>query len=82
MYLLITFAILEVIAVVVVASLCIAARRADERTERALTPDEISARRDAADVPRLATLASARGRAIGRWFNALVRDSRHDGSRS
>ncbi len=48
----IVIAVLEIAAIVVVMALCIAARRADTRTERMLTREEIEARRRPADAQR------------------------------
>ncbi|WP_147329549.1 hypothetical protein [Paraburkholderia sp. DHOC27] len=74
MHLLIIFSVLEVIAILVVVSLCVMARRADERTERALTSEEIQARRQIAEERRRLNGAPAFGlQALGRWWNGVQR---------
>lgn len=76
MRLLIIIAVLEIIAIIVVASLCIAARRGDVRTERMLSSDEIEARRQVTDRPRrISVITFARNAAI-RWFSRLFHGSR------
>lgn len=74
MHLLIIFSVLEVLAILVVVSLCVMARRADVRTERALTPEEISARRQTTDERRSPRQLPTFGEnVIGRWWNAKLR---------
>jgi hypothetical protein len=74
MHLLIIFSVLEVLAILVVVSLCVMARRADDRTERALTSEEIRARRETADERRRPSHAFAfSDNPIGRWLNAVLR---------
>jgi hypothetical protein len=53
MHFLIILAVLQILAIIVVVALCVAARRADERTERMLTRDEIAERRQTSGVPGL-----------------------------
>jgi hypothetical protein len=78
MHLLIIFSVLEVVAILVVVSLCVMARRSDDRTERALTSEEIRARRQTAD-DRTRPHAPAFGdHAIGRWWSAVVRPINRD----
>jgi hypothetical protein len=76
MHLLIIIALLEIVAIVVVVALCMTARRADERTERMLSPDEIEARRRIAGDPRRTSRAVSARQAAGRWFSRLFRDGR------
>jgi hypothetical protein len=74
MHLLIIFSVLEVIAILVVVSLCVMARRADERIERALTPEEIRARRQPADRRLRPNSVTTFGeQPVGRWWNAVLR---------
>ncbi len=76
MHLLIIIAVLEIIAIIVVAALCMVARGADVRTERMLSHDEIEARRRIADAPRRTSLTAFARNAAARWFSRLFRDSR------
>lgn len=76
MHLLIIFSVLEIVAILVVVSLCMMARRSDERTERALTPEEIRARRQTADVRRRPHNVTTFGEhPVGRWWSAVLRTS-------
>ncbi|RQR45284.1 hypothetical protein DIE19_35675 [Burkholderia sp. Bp9126] len=75
MHLLIAFAVLETIAILVVVALCMAARRADVRAERMLSPDEIEARQRIADIPPRTPLAAFARSVATRWFSRLFRDS-------
>ena len=76
MRLLIIIAVLEIIAIIVVVSLCIAARRGDVRTERMLSSDEIEARRQVTDGPRRISVIIFSRNAATRWFSRLFHDSR------
>ncbi|MBU9645508.1 hypothetical protein [Burkholderia gladioli] len=67
----IVIAVLEIVAIVVVMALCIAARRADTRTERMLTREEIEARRRVADAQRRRPASPAT-----RWLRRLFDDGR------
>ncbi|MBJ9679362.1 hypothetical protein [Burkholderia gladioli] len=67
----IVIAVLEIAAIVVVMALCIAARRADTRTERMLTREEIEARRRPADAQRRRPASAA-----ARWLRRLFDDGR------
>lgn len=79
MHLLIIFSVLEVVAILVVVSLCVMARRADDRTERALTSEEIRARRQTADDrTRPNRLPTFGGNAVGRWWSAVLRPINRD----
>lgn len=76
MHLLIIFSVLEIVAILVVVSLCMMARRSDERTERALTPEEIRARRQTADVRHRPHNVTTFGEhPVGRWWSAVLRTS-------
>jgi hypothetical protein len=76
MHLLIIFSVLEIVAILVVVSLCMMARRSDERTERALTPEEIRARRQPADGRRRPHNVTGFGEhPVGRWWSAVLRTS-------
>ncbi|WLE63216.1 hypothetical protein GIY62_23110 [Burkholderia plantarii] len=71
MRLLIVIAVLEIVALVFVVALCVAARRGDARTERMLSRAEIEARRCIASAPRRQPAGAARlaaRRWWGRWF--------------
>lgn len=73
-HLLIIFSVLEIVAILVVVSLCVMARRSDERTERALTPEEIRARRQTADALRRPhNIATFGQHPVGRWWSAVLR---------
>lgn len=76
MHLLVIIAVLEVIAIIVVASLCIAVRRADVRTERMLSPDEIEARRQVTHGPRRIPVITFARTTATRWFSRLFHDNR------
>lgn len=80
MRLLTILAILEIVAVIFAVSLCVAARRTDERTERALSHDEVEARRQVADVRRHVRRAPFRKRMTWRWLAAVLRTRDHDKS--
>jgi hypothetical protein len=74
MHLLIIFSVLEVLAILVVVSLCVMAKRADVRTERALTSEEIRARRETADERRRPSHVPVfSDNPIGRWWNSVLR---------
>jgi hypothetical protein len=76
MHLLIIFSVLEIVAILVVVALCVVARRSDDRTERALTPEEIRARRQTDDDRRRPHNVTAfGGRPVGRWWSAMLRPS-------
>jgi hypothetical protein len=76
MHLLIIFSVLEIAAILVVVALCVMARRSDERTERALTPEEISARRQIADDRRRPRPVATFGdHPVARWCTAVLRPS-------
>ncbi|KVU38851.1 hypothetical protein WK68_14805 [Burkholderia ubonensis] len=74
MHVLIIIAVLEIISIVVVVALCMAARRADARTERMLSPDEIDAHRRIADAPQRRPLTAFARSVATRWFGRLFRD--------
>jgi uncharacterized membrane protein len=78
MHLFIIFAVLEVVAIVLVASLCIMARRSDERTERTLTRDEIEVRRQVAEKGRRAQLDPFSKGTMGRWLAGVLRSGNRD----
>ncbi|WP_341313078.1 hypothetical protein WN982_16960 [Paraburkholderia sp. IMGN_8] len=82
MHLLIIFAVLEIVAVIFVASLCVTARRADERTERALSRDEVKARRQVTEATRHAQFAPFRKRMTWRWLATVLRTGDRDKSGS
>lgn len=91
MYLLIILAVLQVLAIIVVVALCVAARRADERTERMLTRDEIAARqqtsglpggRGVSGVPYSAPLKTPTWLAAGRWLARIFGYGSSGGTRS
>ncbi|MGA7776372.1 MAG: hypothetical protein WCA85_01450 [Paraburkholderia sp.] len=76
MHLLIIFSVLEIVAILVVVSLCVMARRSDNRTERALTPEEIRARRQTADDrPKPRSVTTFGEHALARWFSSVLRPS-------
>jgi hypothetical protein len=68
----IVITVLEIGAILLVVALCVAARRADARTERMLTRDEVEARRRVADEPRRRPLTAK----AGRWLRWLFGASR------
>jgi hypothetical protein len=79
MHLLIIFSVLEVLAILVVVSLCVMAKRADDRTERALTSEEIRARRETADERRRPSHVPVfSDNPIGRWWNSVLRPINRD----
>ena len=78
MHLLIILAVLEMIAVIFAVSLCVAARRTDERTERSLSPDEVEARRQVGGASRHPHLAPFRMRTTWRWLTSVLRTGNHD----
>jgi hypothetical protein len=85
MYLLIILAVLQILAIVVVVALCVAARRADERTERMLTRDEIAARRQTSGIPGVpysAPLKTPTWLAAGRWLARVFGYGSSGGTRS
>jgi uncharacterized membrane protein len=82
MHILIIFAALEIVAIIFVAALCVTARRADERTERALTRDEVEVRRQVADASRPARFAPFRRRMTWRWLATVLRTGDRDKSGS
>jgi len=68
----IVITVLEVGAILFVVALCVAARRADARTERMLTRDEVEARQRVAEEPRRRPLTVT----AGRWLRRLFGTSR------
>jgi hypothetical protein len=76
MNLLITYAVLELVAIVIVVSLCVAARRADRKTDRMLSLEEVAERHETADVrvfPNTPVAAVKEG--AGRWLASLFSSS-------
>ncbi|WP_118181100.1 hypothetical protein [Paraburkholderia phosphatilytica] len=72
MNLLITYAVLEVVAIVIVVSLCVAARRADRKTDRMLSPEEVAARHEIVDVAPFPNVSAAAAKqTAGRWLSGL-----------
>lgn len=77
---LIIIAVLEIVAIIFAVALCVSARRADERTERALSRDEVETKRQPANRrPRLHP-APVHKRASWRWLTAIRRTGNHDRS--
>lgn len=68
----IVITVLEIGAILFVVALCVAARRADARTERMLSRDEREARQRVADAPRRRPLTAT----AGRWLRWLFGASR------
>jgi uncharacterized membrane protein len=75
---LIIVAVLEVVAVIFAVSLCVSARRADERTERALLRDEVEIKRQTASQRRRLHPAPVLTRASWRRLTAMLRTRGHD----
>jgi hypothetical protein len=71
MYVLIVISALEILAIFVVVALCVAARRADSRTECMLSPDELEAHRRITDAPRRTALHVFARNAAARWLSRL-----------
>jgi len=82
MHFLIILAVLQILAIIVVVALCVAARRADERTERMLTRDEIAARRQTSGVPYSTPLKTPTWLAAGRWLARIFGYGSSGGTRS
>ena len=80
MRLLLILAALEIVAVIFAVSVCVSARRTDERTERALSRDEVEARRQVAGPMRRLHLAPFRTRMTRRWLAAVLRAGDNDKS--
>ncbi|MFM0555975.1 hypothetical protein P0D69_34130 [Paraburkholderia sediminicola] len=80
MRLLIIVAVLEIVAVIFAVSLCVSARRADERTERALSRDEVETKRQSVSRRRHLHPAPVHKRATWRWLTAMLRTGDHDRS--
>lgn len=78
MHLFIIFAVLEVVAIALVASLCVAARRGDQRTERTLTRDEIEERRRVADDGRHVQFSTFSKGSMSRWLGSVLRTGNRD----
>jgi bacteriorhodopsin len=85
MNLLITYAVLEVVAIVIVVSLCVAARRADRKTDRMLSAEEVAARHETVDVHAFPNVSAAAAKqSAGRWLTGLfsATSTRNPGDRS
>jgi len=80
MHLLTILAILEVVAVIFAASLCVAARRTDERTDRTLSRDEVEARQKIDGAGRPRQRAPFGKRMVWRWLATVLRTGNHDKS--
>ncbi len=66
MRLLLVFLVSEIVAVLLVVAMCMAARRGDRKTERSLSADETEARQIVSDKPSAGEYAAPGEAPVGR----------------
>jgi hypothetical protein len=75
MHLLLIALVFEAVATMLVVALCIAARRGDEKTQRALSAEEAQARQIVSDGPPRTEYPAPAKHPAARWLVRLFRRS-------